>query len=168
MPTSLLTRIDLDALYPPFAYKIIELVGKCHDAGSDFYATSGFRSPEEQLELWRKGRNLAGAVVDPKAVVTNLKFGCHNVGIAVDLTHDGDLAKSGLQPDWTHEKYDFLANTAEAMGLEAGHHWKHFKDSPHIQLPLDSKNIPLSRLRQIEQIHGMKGVNEYLDKMGPW
>ncbi len=160
MTTKLLARINLDLLYPPFMYKVIELVGKCHDLGSDYYATSGYRTPEEQLALYAKGRNEAGKVVDPKAVVTNNMYGAHNAAVACDLTYDSDLTKEGLQPNWIRKNYDLLSREAEKLGLESGHRWLGFPDSPHVQLPLKKKGIYLHRLRRMDQ----KTLWAFLDK----
>ena len=164
MPSALLTRIDLDKLYPPFAYKVIELVGRCHDQGVDYYATSGFRTPEEQLLLWRKGRSVDGKIIDPKAVVTTKKFGAHNVSVACDLTFDKDLNKTGLQPSWNRPDYELLAREAVKLKLESGHYWTGLPDSPHVQLPLNSKGILLSKLRLLEQVGGLEAVWKHLDK----
>lgn len=167
MPTELLTRISLDALYPPFMEKVVQLVGLCHDLGKNYYVISGHRSPEEQLALWRKGRSANGAVVDPKQVVTYLKSGKHNYGLAVDLVRDSDLTKTGLQPSYKPEDYDLLVTTAEGLGLVSGARWK-MRDLGHVELNLEAKNITLGQVRRIEQIHGMKAAWKFLDSHGPW
>jgi peptidoglycan L-alanyl-D-glutamate endopeptidase CwlK len=146
VPTKLLTRIDWGQIYPPFRDKCFDLAAACQARGVDYYATSGFRSPAEQLKLWQQGRDAKGAVIAPGKVVTQLKFGLHNVGIAVDWTKDGSPA-DGLQPVWKLEDYRVLAEEAVKLGLEAGFNWSGFKDGPHVQLPISSKNITVSMLR---------------------
>ena len=164
MPTNLLARVDWSFIYPPFYERVFQVVGMLHDGGNDFWATSGYRSPEEQLALWQHGRNEAGAVVDPKSVVTKLKSGPHNLGIACDLVRDADLNLPGLQPDYKAADYEPLATTAEAHGLESGLRWKGFVDADHVQLPLSKYGLQMGALRRIHQIHGLKAVFLELDK----
>ncbi len=155
MPTELLTRVDWDRIYPGLRDKCFELAARCRARGVDYYATSGFRSPAEQLKLWQQGRDAAGAVVEPKKVVTTLKFGMHNAGLAVDWTRDGSTAK-GLQPVWTLADYAVLAEEAVKLGLESGYYWKTFKDGPHVQVPVGTKNITVSMVRGL--VNGTGGV----------
>lgn len=115
--------------------------------------------------MWQKGRNAAGAVVEPKQVVTKVKFSVHNVAAAVDWTLDADLTKKGLQPDWLDaEKYRVLAEEAQKLGLEAGFFWKSFRDPPHVQLPLSKHGITLTKLRHVHMVGGVERVWEFLDK----
>lgn len=165
MPTDLLLRLDWSNIYPPFRDKTWELAARCRKRGVDYYATSGFRSPEEQMKLWLQGRNAAGAVVDPKKIVTKVKFGLHNVGCAVDFTFDAAPAK-GLQPRWQPEDYRVLAEEATALGLEAGFFWASFRDAPHVQVPIGSKNITITMLRGLHAKGGLKAVWGALDRAG--
>lgn len=159
MPADLIQRVNWDLIYPPFAEKCFDLAANCRARGVDYWALAGYRSPEEQLKLWQKGRNAAGAVVEPKSVVTKVKFGAHNLSIAVDWARDADLAKPGLQPSWkSADEYKVLAEEAQELGLEAGYFWKSFQDPPHVQLPLESKGLTFSRLRQVYWVKGLTGV----------
>lgn len=168
MPTELVSRINLDLLYPPFLDRVLALAATCRDLGTNYYAVQGFRSPEEQLALWRLGRDVAGVVVDRSKVVTQLKFGLHNLGLAVDFCRDADPAQPGLQPSWKAEDYALLADQAEAHGLEAGGHWTGWKDRPHVQLPISRKSLTSDVLRRIYQIHDLPAVWALLDTHGPW
>lgn len=167
MPSDLV-RVDLDALYPPFVELVLKLQANCRLRGADYYSVSGFRTPKEQLKLWQKGRNAAGAVVDPKKVVTNVKFGAHNAGVAVDFCFDGDRKIPKLQPSYKLEDYRILAEEAQDLGLEAGFYWRSFKDGPHVQLPLEKHHITLTMLRGLEARGGIKAVWSFLDDNGPW
>lgn len=168
MPTDLVQRINLDLLYPPFLELVLKILDECRTKGRDYYLVSGFRSPEEQLALWQKGRSAQGAVVRPKDVVTNVRFGAHNTGAAVDVCFDQDLKTPKLQPGYKLEDYRLFAETARAHGLEAGFFWKSPVDGPHIQLPLSSKNITLTMCRGLHAKGGIKSVWALLDKNGPW
>lgn len=168
MPKELVARINLDLIYPPFLERCLDLLAACRARGVDYFATHGYRSPEEQLALWKKGRNEAGAVVKPKEVVTRLRFGLHNVGIAMDLCCDADLTKTGLQPRWDAKAYDVLSEEAVKLGLESGHLWKGFKDSPHVQLPISKVGLDVGRLKNLYWLRGLKGVWAELDKRKFW
>lgn len=163
MPAELFTRINLDQLYPPFVEKLLEVVAERKAAGQHFHAISGYRSAAEQLKLWQQGRNAAGAVVEPKKVVTTLKFGMHQLGLAVDFCRDADLVKAGLQPSWEAEGYRPLAEAGEGVGLEAGFFWKSFRDPPHLQLPLGPRKLTISKLKSIHDAEGLLAVWKLLD-----
>jgi peptidoglycan L-alanyl-D-glutamate endopeptidase CwlK len=165
MPTELLKRVDWGKAYAPFRDKCFELAARCRAKGVDYYATSLFRSPDEQLKLWQQGRDDKGAVVDPKKVVTKVKFGLHNVGIACDFTRDAG-PKVGLQPSWKEDEYRVLAEEATRLGLESGFYWKTFKDAPHVQLPIGSKNITITMLRGLVQKGGVEAAWKLLDRNG--
>lgn len=168
MPTELVSRIDLDLIYPPFLERFLGVLAECRARGVVYVATQGYRTPEEQMALWRKGRNESGVVVRHSQVVTKTRFGAHCAGVAVDCVRDLDLAKAGVQPGWRLEHYDALAEEAERVGLEAGRRWKGFPDGPHVQLPLRDRRISLKTLEDIHAKDGLLGVWAYLDTKGPW
>ena len=177
MPADLFARLDLDQIYPGFLELALELIARCEKRGVIYFATSGFRSPAEQMALWQKGRNSLGAVVAPAAVVTRKKFGHHNIGTAIDFTRDISPDRSGLQPSWQPEDYAVLVEEATALGLEAGGAWVGFPDWPHIQLPLNSKGVTVNQCKHIYDVAlkagatpeaALKKVWEFLDRKGPW
>jgi peptidoglycan L-alanyl-D-glutamate endopeptidase CwlK len=155
----LLTRIDLDVLYPPFVDKLIALVGACQDKGAHYYAVCGTRTFSEQTKLYEQGRTAPG----PR--VTNAKAGesAHNFGLAVDFVRDGVLDRKGLQPDWKPESYTELGVEAAALGLEWGGHFKSF-DGPHVQWPGYVTSEQLAPLRQVFENGGLTAVWKFLDK----
>lgn len=168
MPTELLLRVDWTHIYPDFRDLCFTLVANCQARGARYFATSGFRSPEDQEALWSIGRNEDGAVIDPKAIVTKLRFGYHNLGIAIDFTRDIS-DKKGLQPSHAPADYEILAEEAEKLGLESGHRWKTLPDSYHVQLKLSSKNISLSMLKgRYEQTGKVSSAWHLLDENAPW
>lgn len=166
MPAELVSRIDLDLIYPPFLERFLDVLAACRARGATYVATQGYRTPEEQLTLWRKGRNAAGSVVRPSQVVTRLRFGPHCAGAAVDSVFDLDDA-AGLQPGWKIDHYDILAEEAERVGLEAGRRWRGFPDGPHVQLPL-VRRVSLQKLEELHASGGLAACWEHLDSKGPW
>ncbi len=155
MPSTLVTRINLDLLYPDFRDACLQLAANCRVKGKDFYATTGFRSPADQMKLWCQGRT------QPGKIVTTLRFGMHQLGLAVDWTLDSDLTKTGLQPSWDATKYELLSEEAEKLGLVAGGHWKSFKDAPHVEWPIAPRSI--SELKRLHDAKGIQAVWNLLD-----
>jgi len=168
MPADLVKRINLDQLYLPFAERLLDVLAECRKRGAIYVATSGFRSPEEQMALWQRGRNKDGAVVRPADVVTRVKFGVHNIGGACDVVRDLDASKPGVQVSYQPKDYAVYVEVVESLGLEAGGSWKTFKDYPHAQLPLNKRGVSLLKLRQIYDAEGIPGVWAHLDSKGPW
>lgn len=161
----LLGRIKTDLLYQPFLEKLNALVNNCIAKGVYYFATSGFRSWEEQDKLYAIGRTV-GKIGH---VVTKARGGYspHNHGVAVDFCYDTNPDKPGLQPDYTIKNFNVLAEEATKLGLEAGHYWK-FQDSPHIQLNLKSRGVTWDMLRSAFRGGGMPAVFALLDSKGPW
>lgn len=109
----------------------------------------GLRTMAEQQALYAQGRQPLNVVnnlrtqaglppitaEENKGKVTDLRFGFHNVGLAVDLVEDGDTNKIGIQWSWKAIKdYIQLGSIAKRVGLEWGGFWKSWKDYPHVQL----------------------------------
>lgn len=158
--SDLFKRIDLSAIYPPLRAKVVELAENCRKRGVDYWAISGYRSPEEQAKLYFQGRTLPG----PK--VTNAKpfTSYHNYGLAVDFCKDSDKKRDGLQPDWDVKEYAVLAEEAKKIGLEAGYYWLSFKDPPHVGLFITQHKIKLFQLEELYKKGGIPAVWAHLDK----
>lgn len=166
MPTSLVNRIDLDLLYPPFRDAWLEVIGRCKDVGAHYYAVQGTRTFPEQAKLYFQGRTLPGARV------TNAQPGlsCHNYGIAVDVCRDADLVKVNLQPYWAADGYTRLKLEGEGLGLSVGVPSVPGGDGGHVQLPLvshlDRKEV--SVLTELKVIHGHLGLSGVWAKLDEW
>lgn len=130
-------------IYDPFLIKVLLLQNALKADGHVFYLFSGFRGEEEQDALWQQGRNKYGKVIDKVKVVTNAKFGqsLHNFGLAIDLVYDENHGKDRFKPSWDRKHYEIMAKKAVELGLEAGHFWKGFPDSPHVQWPLGDNTL---------------------------
>lgn len=153
-----IVRINLALLYPPFAAKVLELQTICASKGVHYYLTLGTRDEKEQNLLYAQGRQLPGPIV------TNSRFGksAHNFGIGVDFTHDSNLDKPGLQPDWKPENYKLLGEEAVKLGLEWGGNWTSFKDLPHVQFKLPN-GLLLGDLHKAYMSGGLQAAWKLLD-----
>lgn len=118
---------NLATLEPTTAKLAREHLRRLHAEGLNFKITSGTRTFAEQAKLFAKGRTAPG----PR--VTNARPGSswHNFGVAYDIT-----LFSGKNPVWESPKYTRAGEIGEELGLEWGHRWKSFRDTPHFQRPL--------------------------------
>lgn len=93
--------------------------------GYEMVLVEGYRSPERQRELARKGRGttLAGAGQS-----------CHQYGLAVDSApiRDGKLQWDMRDP-WTRRGYALYGQLAQQAGLEWGGAWRSIKDYVHLE-----------------------------------
>jgi peptidoglycan L-alanyl-D-glutamate endopeptidase CwlK len=164
VPVDLFRRLDLDYLYPPFLELALELAAGCRQRGAEYWAISGYRSPQEQAKIYFQGRTTPGKIV------TNAKPGlsAHQYGIAVDFCLDKDLGREGLQPDFRLEAYELLAEEARKLGLESGMDWKAFREGPHVQLAIGTKGVSLVMLRGVVTKPGgtLKSAWRMLDDAG--
>lgn len=128
--------------------KCLELLDAWNTREPHIRVTQGRRTMDEQLHLWRKGRELRNGVwvvVDPLKVVTRAKPGTspHNYGLAFDVCFEGadpyldagkKERKGRLHPTWFE-----LGQLGESLGLSWGGplgpdddlDW----DAPHFQRP---------------------------------
>lgn len=144
MPADLIRRINLDHLYPPFVSKALELLAACRARGADYFAISGYRSPQEQAALYFRGRTTPGDIVtDAKPY-----YSSHNYGLAIDFALDADTQRAGLQPDWKPESYAILGEEAKRLGLVWGGDFSR-PDRPHVQWPGYVTGKQLDRLRVV-------------------
>ncbi len=170
MPVELISKsVDLDLIYPGFVEPMLDVLARCKARGVNYYWTSGTRFIDEQRVLRARYlrrvyiQNLAPAFLTPalKAELAGLlKLGAgraaaagysgHQFGFAGDFTHDSDLAKAGLQPDWVAENYVVLREEIErAGGLASG--WG-YGDKPHANLKGTTTGDELAVYRRIWRI----------------
>lgn len=98
---------------------------QCHDLGITLRVTQGFRTYEEQKELYAQGRT------KPGKRVTNADAGrsWHNYGLAYDVVP----LVNGI-PDWNNKKWEIIGSIGEQNGLVWGGRWKGIKvDRPHFE-----------------------------------
>lgn len=98
--------------------------------------THTYRSLDEQLHIWSKGREkLTGGVwiiVDPKLVVTRAKPGAsaHNFHAAFDVC----FASRDPYPR-DPDLWEAVGRVGESVGLVWGGRWKSIVDKPHFEAP---------------------------------
>lgn len=127
MPSALFTRVNLDALYPPFLQVALEVVSRCEKRGAVYVATHGYRSANQQAQMhadWVAKRPGAGRAAPAFS-------SAHQFGLALDFVCDADAAP-GVQPRWDAPAYAILGEEARAAGLLWG---GSFGDAPHVQWP---------------------------------
>lgn len=119
----------LDPKVQPLAQQLINL---SKEKGIFLIITEGKRSSERQAELYQKGRNAQGEIVDPGAIVTRAKPGTskHETGLAFDIA----FADQNGKPTYKSDKWDEVGSLAESLGLKWGKYFKGLRDLPHFQL----------------------------------
>lgn len=163
-------RVSLANLYPPFRALIETLHANCLARGAQYYATSAYRSVEEQNALFALGRTKPNVDATPEKplgnVVTKARGGqsFHNFAVALDFALDKDTTRMGLQPDWSPEAYKILAEEAVKLGLEAGANWTSFRDYPHVQLNIGKAGLKLADLQKAHASGGQAAVVALLNK----
>lgn len=113
----------------------------------DFGVTHGHRSSELQNDLYKKGRNESGEIIDKSKVVTYvdgyIKKSKHNYlpSLAVDI-----VVYVNSNITWEHEYYGIVAGHIMKIAEELfeqskinnritwGGSWNKFKDLPHFQI----------------------------------
>lgn len=159
MPADLLTRIDLDLIYPPFLKKVLDVIAACRARGSEYWATRGTASWLEQHKL-----RLAYLQGGPRAAEAG--YSQHNYGLAIDFAPDGDLHTPGLQPVWDPKAFDPLVEETVKAGLASG---RAFRDSPHVGWASYQNRSQLVDLLQVSvrtkglQLDKLHAVWRYLD-----
>lgn len=116
--------IDKSKLHPGFVDDLEKLFA---ESKWDWYVTFGYRSIEQQADLYAK--YLAGG---PKAAPPGKS--AHNFGLAVDVVLDKDPNKPGLQPSWDLKLAAWIWLLAKCLAhprLQSGFK---FGDANHIQV----------------------------------
>lgn len=125
----LLEKADkkLQNVHPVVAAKARQLITAAYKEGINVIITQGFRSIEEQNELYAQGRT------EPGKIVTNARGGdsYHNYGLAIDfalMNPDGSIS-------WeVNDKWKRVAAIGKSLGFEWGGDWSgNLKDYPHLQ-----------------------------------
>jgi peptidoglycan L-alanyl-D-glutamate endopeptidase CwlK len=148
----------LAKLYPPFRAQVEAMLLKARALGLAVYIFEGLRTWERQAELYAKGRDPKGNVVDKSKVVTCAKPGdsFHNYAMAVDIVFDGDTAKPGIQWTWNEPtgKWKQLGQCGKDCGLEWAGDWVKFPEMPHQQFKT------LLTIAQLQETYKRGGLSE--------
>lgn len=151
---------DLSTLTPEFRNRFEDLIAECSKVGIEMRPYFSLRTPEQQARLWRQSRTAeeiaptiqwleqSGAPFLAKVLdkvgsqagphVTNALpgFSWHQWGEAVDCfwVVDNGAEWSATKMIDGQNGYRVYAAKAEALGLNAGGHWKSLREWPHVQL----------------------------------
>lgn len=101
---------------------------------------SGYRSYEEQNELYAQGRTKH--LDKPKVTKARGGYSWHNFGLAFDIAI---FSKDGKTYHGESPSYDVCGKIGEELGLQWGGRWD-FCDPPHFQL--NPKGLSLAQLRE--------------------
>lgn len=137
MPSTRLT--DLSLILADAWLQIKEEFEESHP-GVRLIVTCTMRRPEEQFELFKRGRmeqpDGIWIVVDKRAVVTNCdgyaEVSKHNLDPSQAL--DFAVVVNG-KVSWRWDDYLPVGELAEAKGLIWGGRWKRPVDAPHLEVP---------------------------------
>lgn len=112
-------------LVPELYHKAKLLLILCEEQGIFIKITQGFRSMEEQAELYAQGRT------KPGNIVTNAKPGQskHNFGKAIDIAFQGMVPYPSDDKLWKK-----AADIGKELELTPGYYWKSFVDKPHFEI----------------------------------
>lgn len=141
-----------DELHPIVAEKKDELIQRANELDIPIIITAGYRSLEEQNELYEKGRLNTGNIV------TYAKGGesLHNFGLAIDFAILNKQGEAIWDMDYDgndNRKSDWMevVTIAKGLGFEWGGDWPGFKDYPHLQMTF---GLSLRELQQGRQPKG--------------
>ena len=128
-------EIKILSLHPAIREKVRQFINAAEAAGINLLITSGFRSWENQNELYAQGRTKAGKIV------TNAKGGqsFHNYGLAIDVV---PLVNGAA--DWNTNRWNEIAAIAKKYGFTWGGDFTNIVDKPHFQY---SAGLTLAQLQ---------------------
>lgn len=115
------------SLHPAVAARARDLVARMKAEGAPIVVTQGYRTMEQQGQLYAQGRTAPGAIV------TNSPPGSswHNFALAFDVA---PLDSSG-QPHWPEDEslWQRIGAIGKTFGLVWGGDFRSFKDRPHFE-----------------------------------
>lgn len=151
------TNSVIQKLHPIIRPKATFFVNYLEEENIYIRIYSGFRTADEQLELYSKGRDLNGNIIDKNKVVTNAKpfQSYHNYGLAFDCVHiDNGKAL------WGSPKEKEIVLIAEFFGFEWGGKWG---DNPHFQYTLGLHYTKLFKIHSEKKYKdGYINLDQYL------
>jgi peptidoglycan hydrolase-like protein with peptidoglycan-binding domain len=121
-------KLDVKGMSKTVAEKVREVIKDLQKDDIYVCVAQGYRSKDEQDELYAQGRT------EPGNKVTNAKGGQsnHNFGVAVDLCL---YTEDGKDVIWTADgDFKKVVAAMKKEGFKWGGDWKSFKDNPHFEL----------------------------------
>lgn len=144
----------LNLVNPVLAASIRKLALMLSAEKIEIRVVQGLRTWNQQLELWQKGRDTRGNVIDRSQVVTDAPpgYSWHNFGLGVD-----SCPFDNGTPDWdlSHPVWKRMVQVGESLGLTSGSTFRSFPDWPHFQ-PQEVSLSPTDEDRQDFKDGGME------------
>jgi peptidoglycan L-alanyl-D-glutamate endopeptidase CwlK len=166
----MISAARLQAVYPPLAAKIGQMVTMLEPEGIEVRVLYGLRSWQQQQALYEQGRDPKliakgphGDVIDAAKVVTNCPGGhsWHNFGLAVDCCPSRFAPDQPFNPDWNaaHPAWKRMEQAGISLGMVSGSTWRTFPDAPHFQINgRFPEGAPDDEARQLFKDGGMQAV----------
>jgi hypothetical protein len=131
------TRKYYDRLHPKFKPKVAEWFTKVEKSGLDVYPTSGYRSFEEQINLYNQNSSNAKP-----------GYSYHNFGLAIDV----NIMRNGVIIAKKSDSCQHWKNTGVVqLALDSGIRWKcdfgTYHDPVHFDLVFPGLNTTILRER---------------------
>lgn len=148
---------SFENLDPTFRERLQAALADLEAAGTPFRFVEGFRSVERQQWLFGQGRPSVEPFGRPGTIVTQ-RDGVNRLSNHQGTGEPGTGRGADCYPmkngkvhippasDAVWERY---AEALERHGLTAGHHWPSFKDSPHAELQVATRERSLRFLRSV-------------------
>lgn len=113
----------LDGLQPEAVVAATRLIDAAMAKGITLRVVGGYRSPDQQAELYAQGRS------KPGPIVTNARVSVHSTGLAFDVVPEvnGHL-------DWSTSNWQEISQLGKSLGLVWGGDGT-MRDLPHFETP---------------------------------
>lgn len=120
----------IEGLHPTIATLAKMFVCHLEDEGIFVRIYCGYRSPADQLEMWKKGRDSSGNIIDKKSVVTYAKpfQSYHQYSLAFDCV---EIING--KADWNTKNWARIGHVGDFYALEWAGNWLNFPEKPHFQ-----------------------------------
>lgn len=150
------SEIRLQHVCPQLADKVraVDAEFQKQTSGDHLEVVQGLRSWFDQQQLWLKGRDAQGNVVNKDEIVTHAPPGhsWHEFGLAIDCVPRSLLPIKGWVPDSI--LWGMITKIAESLDVACGSCWQH-KDLPHLQL---TGIFPVSPTDEVRQLYTEGGI----------
>ena len=125
-----ITRERIQRLHPDIRDDAEKFILDAQKEGIELRVTDTYRTIEEQNELYKRGRDEDGNIIEGEERVTDVKGGYsyHNYGLALDVVEIQDDV-----PVWNNPQWETIGRIGEERGFEWGGRWKDITDKPHFQ-----------------------------------
>ena len=142
----------IETLHPDIRQYAVNFLNSAEGSGIRLRITSGFRSYDEQTELYNQGRTTRGTIV------TKAKAGesYHNFGLAMDVVPIVDKKE-----DWTTNQWRIIGEIGKSAGFNWGGDWRGFVDNPHFEMSFGLKLADLrNRFESQNLINGFVNLDD--------